>query len=321
MINGMLFGLWAVTTVIVGGNSSAQEITLTALTFLPPNVNFAIPFKRFVDKVNAEGKGLVQMRLLGPESIPQSEQGNALRTGVVDVAALNPGVYKTQVPEADVIYSTRHYSLAEMRKNGAFDVLNTLHTEKLNSRILTVYCDDVPMQIYMVKPVSKLDLRGFKVRTGSTFVAFLQALNASPVIIPPGEVYTALERGVVDGFTWPIWGLFDQGWDKYIKYRLDPGFQNSSIYVLFNNAKWNSLRPDQRSFLERMTVWLETEDYPAWSANYTSTERKRQDDAGVKAVDLGPELFAKADAALWDAAAQANPTLIGRVRPLIEKRN
>src|SRR2546430_3304961 len=185
-------------TAFAAGNARAQETTLTALTFLPPHINFAVPFKRFVDKVNAEGKGVIQMRLVGPESIPQSEQGNALRSGVVDIAALNAGIYKTQVPEADVIYTTKHYTLAEMRKNGAFDLLNKLHGDKLNSRILTAYCDDVPMQIYLTKPIDKLDLRGLKIRTGSTFAAFLQNLNASAVIIPPGEVYTSLERGVVD---------------------------------------------------------------------------------------------------------------------------
>ncbi len=40
----------------------------------------------------------------------------------------------------------------------------------------------------------------------------------------PGEVYTALERGVVDGYGWPITGIFDLGWHEKTKYRVDPGF-------------------------------------------------------------------------------------------------
>ena len=100
---------------------------------------------------------------------------------------------------------------------------------------------------------------------------------------------------------------------------MDPGFQNSSVYVLFNNTKWNALRPEQRSFIERMAVWLETEDYPKWSANYTASEVKRQNEAGVRAINLGSELAAKADASLWEAAAKANPSLIRQLKPLVEK--
>ena len=32
---------------------------------------------------------------------------------------------------------------------------------------------------------------------------FFQTLGATVVQTPPGEVYTALERGVVDGYGWP----------------------------------------------------------------------------------------------------------------------
>ena len=49
-------------------------------------------------------------------------------------------------------------------------------------------------------------------------------LGANVVTTPPGEVYTALERGVVDGYGWPILGIFDLGWQEKTKYRVDPGF-------------------------------------------------------------------------------------------------
>ena len=40
----------------------------------------------------------------------------------------------------------------------------------------------------------------------------------------PGEVFTGLERGVVDGYGWPLLGIFDFGWQEKTKYRLEPGF-------------------------------------------------------------------------------------------------
>jgi hypothetical protein len=40
-------------------------------------------------------------------------------------------------------------------------------------------------------------------------------------------VYTALERGVIDGYGWPIHALFDLNWQEKTKFRVDPGFYNA----------------------------------------------------------------------------------------------
>ena len=52
----------------------------------------------------------------------------------------------------------------------------------------------------------------------------------------PGEVYTALERGVVDGYGWPVTGIFDLGWDKVTKFRMEPAFYSVEVNVLVQVA-------------------------------------------------------------------------------------
>ena len=60
------------------GAASAQETTLNAVVFVPRNTTFGEIFVRFVDQVNKDGKGLVQIKLVGgPDAIPTFEQGNA----------------------------------------------------------------------------------------------------------------------------------------------------------------------------------------------------------------------------------------------------
>ena len=61
--------------------------------------------------------------------------------------------------------------------------------------------------------------RGLKLRIAPIYRDFFQKLGASVVQIAPGEVYTALERGVVDGYGWPLIGIFDLGWHEKTKYR------------------------------------------------------------------------------------------------------
>ncbi len=80
----------------------------------------------------------------------------------------------------------------------------------------------------------KPDLTGLKLRITPVYRDFFQALGATVVQTAPGEVYTALERGVVDGYGWPITGMFDLGWNEKTKYRVDPGFYTAEVSVLVN---------------------------------------------------------------------------------------
>ena len=70
------------------------EKKLRAGIWLPTQLVWAEPTKMFVERVNETGKGVIQINLTGPEGIPGGEQANALRSGLLDIATLTPGLYK-----------------------------------------------------------------------------------------------------------------------------------------------------------------------------------------------------------------------------------
>src|SRR5215212_5189510 len=97
-----LLALAAVSLTAWTGAAFAQETALSAVVFVPRNTTFGEIFVRFVDHVNQEGKGVVQINLRGgPDAIPTFEQGNAVRTGVVDMVSLAPTFYTNVCPECD----------------------------------------------------------------------------------------------------------------------------------------------------------------------------------------------------------------------------
>ena len=96
----MLKAAAAAAAALAAGVAAAQE-TLNAVLFVPRNTTFGEIFVRFVEHVNREGKGLVQVKLIGgPDAIPTFEQGNAVKTGVVDMASV-PTFYTNFCPECD----------------------------------------------------------------------------------------------------------------------------------------------------------------------------------------------------------------------------
>ena len=189
--------------------ASAQELTLRMVSAFAENSYYVKQLEKWIAKVNAEGKGVLQINFLGgPKAIPTFEAGNAVKTGVVDMA-LNTGAFYTNVmPEADFL-KLAQITVAEQRKNGAFDAINKVWNEKANTQYLARMVENQPFHIYLNKKIDKPDLTGLKIRISPVYRDFFQALNASVVTTPPGEVYTALERGVVDGYGWPIGGIFE----------------------------------------------------------------------------------------------------------------
>ena len=206
-----------------------RKSTLRLVSAFAENGIYVQRLQPWIQKFNAEGKGVLQINFIGgPKAIPTFEAGNAVKTGVVDMA-LNTGAFYTNVmPEADFLKLTQ-IPVAEQRRNGAFEAINKVWNEKGNMQYLARMVENQPFHIYTNKKIDKPDLTGQKIRITPVYRDFFQALNANVITTPPGEVYTALERGVVDGYGWPIGGIFDLNWHEKTKFRIDPGFYDAEV--------------------------------------------------------------------------------------------
>ena len=260
----------------------AAEVTLRGVSSFAENTVNSLHFERFVKKVNDEGKGLVQINYIGgPKAMPPFEVGNAVRNGVVDIANVTGAFYTNIMPESDALKLSQ-VPMAEQRKSGAYDYVNKLWNEKMNVQYLARAVDNSPFHLYLTKKIDKPDLTGLKVRITPVYRDFFQALGATVVQTAPGEVYTALERGVVDGYGWPISGIFDLGWQEKTKFRVDPGFYSAEVSILVNLNTWQRLDDQQRAFLNQQAVWVESlaGDY----LKLNEEEIKKQAAAGIQVI-------------------------------------
>jgi TRAP-type C4-dicarboxylate transport system substrate-binding protein len=154
----------AVVAAFASLPASAQEVTLRAVNAFQEGTAFAKPFEAFIEKVNAEGKGLVKINYIGgPKAMPPFEVGNAVKSGVVDIANVTGAFYTNLMPEAEALKLAER-TIQEQRKNGAWELINKLHNEKLNAYYLARTGDGVPFHLYLNKPIDKPDLKGLTIR-------------------------------------------------------------------------------------------------------------------------------------------------------------
>ena len=300
------------------GAAGAQEVTLRLVSAFAENGIYVQRLQPWIQKVNAQGKGTLQINFIGgPKAMPPFEVGNAVKTGVIDMALSTGAFYTNVMPEADFLKLTQ-VPVAEQRRNGAFDAINKVWNDKANMQYLARMVENQPFHIYTNKKVDKPDLSGQKIRITPVYRDFFQALGANVITTPPGEVYTSLERGVVDGYGWPIGGIFDLNWQEKTRYRIDPGFYDAEVSLVMNLPAYRKLTDTQRNFLQQQLLALEAEN--GFWARYTTDEIARQEKAGIQTIRFDAAT-AKAfhDRAYdvgWAAALKQSPEIAGRFKTL-----
>jgi TRAP-type C4-dicarboxylate transport system substrate-binding protein len=321
MFRKISLGLFA--TTIVCSSTFAEEVTLRAVTAFAEKTTYSRGFEKFIERVNADGKGIIQINYIGgPKAMPPFEVGNALKTGVIDIANTT-GAFTTNVmPEGDSWKLTER-PMAELRKNGGYDYMAKLYAEKMNAIFLARLVDNNPFHLYLNKPISTPDLTGLKIRITPVYRDFFQALGATVVQTPPGEVYTSLERGVVDGYGWPITGIFDLGWHEKTKYRVDPGFYTAEVSVLVNKTIWEKMSDAQRAVLRKAADLGEAEAAAEFSAE-NAKDTKRQAEAGIQTITFdaaAAEAYrAKAYQTGWDGIIKQSPEHGPKIKEFFSKK-
>src|SRR5690606_41802928 len=60
---------------------------------------------------------------------------------------------------------------------------------------------------------------------------------------------------------WPLVGITDFGWEKFLRYRIDPAFYKSDVVVLMNLSRWNQLSANARQILQETIAAYERTSY------------------------------------------------------------
>ena len=269
---------------------ASDVVTIKAVMAWPETYTSNGGFKDWVNRVNEQGKGKVVVKVIGgPEAVPVFEQLGALKRGVVDVVNTAAAYYMATIPEAEAFGLSR-LSPEEERSKGFYDIMADAH--KPHGLMYLGRMQGVaPLGVLCVKKeiTKPKDLVGLKIRSVPIYDAFLKELGAVPVTIPVPEIYTALERGVVDGFIQPLAGGFTSlGFHEVVKYIVNHYFYQLPGTALFNLDYWNKLPADTRDLLISTTKETERMVATYFMALHDGEIQKAQK-AGVKLIDFSKD--------------------------------
>ncbi len=282
------------------------------------------PWQSFVDKVNTEGKGLVQIpTTAGPETFSRRQWCNALKNGIIDIVGLAQSWCNNLVPGSEALNAATR-NLAEQRKVGAYDYIRDLFAQRANAYFYAQYGWGAHHYFFSNKPIRKIaDFKDQRLYRSGTIKVLLAKLGVQGVSRRPGQIYTAVERGVIDGFAMPLSAVAPFGLHKVVKYRIDPGIYNPAVMLLINLDTWKKLDSRQKAFMEKVALHLEGELDRGFADKTKAMGERLVTKQGITLLKFDPSEAAKfsklANDAVWEGAIKAAPKTAPRLRQLLMK--
>jgi len=173
------------------------------------------------------------------------------------------------------------------------------------------------------KPITKPeDLVGLKIRVRQTEIeiAMVEALGAIPVAMAFGEVYTALQTGVIDGAenNEPSYGPYGVRHYEVAKYLTLDGHLRNPEVILISKATWDRLSPEDRVLLREAALAAATYQASLWDDYVQKTMVElRKPESGVTIIEVDVSAFQAAMSPVYARFRNRFDTPIGNLIDLI----
>ncbi len=268
-------------------------------------------YKEFAQRVQEKTGGRLEIRIHPGSSLyPMQETHLALIDGRAEIGPVGP-IIMTDIFLAtgvvDLPFMTS--SLEEHRKTA--EGLRKFFADELGKRGLVLLAVNTwpSQQLFSTKrPIKTVeDWKGLKIRIkGSEEAALTSALGGSPVSVPFGELYTALQRGVAEGAITSATNVIPMKLSEVTKYINYWHFTGAGLDLLTANRKaWEALPPDVRSAVTAVIREMPLEDKQwADAKSWDARAGKEAQERGMTIVEVPPgeiEKARKLARPVWDA--------------------
>jgi len=236
-------------TLAGAGGAAAKTIELKLASFMAPTqVQHTQVLEPWAKKINEQTNGQVKVTIFAASALgkPQEHFDMAVK-GIADISfpilSYSPGRFKlSTVLELPFMMTT-----SEAISAALWQIYEKYCQDEFKDvKVLWLFQHGSSQLFTVKKPVKTLaDLDGMKIRCTNPLVnKSITMMGASPVFMPVPEVYTALERGVLDGTTISYEGLVAFKQAEVVKYATTLDMYALNMAIVMNKKKWESLPED-----------------------------------------------------------------------------
>ena len=283
------------------------EVTLVYAEVNPLDTIVGQTDQAFADKVHELSGGKIKIEIqasgvLGSENDVLDAMlggGGTIDMSRISAFALTPyGGQKSKLLSIPYTFVSRDHFWNFATSDLAPEFLLEPHEAGTGVRGL-FYGEEGFRHFFTVDPVNGIeDLKGMKLRVSNDPVmnGMVNGLGASPTVVSFGELYSALQTGVVDGAEQPIANYKSNAFPEVAPNLILDGHTLGAIQVIITDEAWDGLTEEQQNIL--MEAGKYASDYNRKiSAEAEAKVLEELKTAGVNVVEV-------TDMAPWQAAVK-----------------
>ncbi|WP_395754876.1 TRAP transporter substrate-binding protein [Edwardsiella ictaluri] len=285
----------AVLSLIAGGARAAEKVTLKLAHNLERSHVVHQAFEQMAKEVQQLSNGNMRIRIY-----PSSQMGSAretlelLQNGALDMtkgsgsdlesfdniyAIYNmPYLFKDQQHFNNVVYGPVGKEIMDSTKDKGFFAMSAYVAGTRS--------------FYAKKPItSPADLKGLKIRVQAspTTIKMVELMGGSPTPISFGEVYTAMQQGVVDGAENNIPSWVQTRHIEIANVLSEDEHASIPDYLVIATKTWEKLTPEQQAILTKAARNSEVYQQKLWDkVDAESRAQAKAMGASIVSVDKAP---------------------------------
>ncbi|RTR02432.1 TRAP transporter substrate-binding protein [Halomonas nitroreducens] len=254
--------------------------------------------KAWADNVEQMSDGRIAIEILPVGAVVQANQTlQAVESGILQGHLTDPSYFTGRDPAFGMIgnlvgaWSDPYDFLDYMNHAGGEALYNKL-VEPYGLHLIGAAATGLE-SLPSTKPIRSVeDMQGLKLRAPEGMVYnIFEAAGATPVNLPGSEVYTGLEKGVIDAADYTVFATNQsQGLHEFAPYPLYPGFHSlPMVAVSLNKDIWDGLPADLKAILETSVDDLAYEMVAELKTRDLEAVREARQDPDIEIIDLPAE--------------------------------
>lgn len=269
MIKRLSLGFFCLTAAAV--LPASAETTMTFSHFVPTTHRVHAGAEMWAESIEEESNGSVDVRIFPAEQLGKAvDHYDMIASGQVSAGWFVPGYTPGRFPIVEAGELPFMITEAAPGARALHEWYAPYAKREMSEIRFCAFATHDPGRIHTREPVADVaDMKGVKIRPASAVVGnYLSALGAIPVKLSAPEARQGVERGVVDGATFPWHTIINFGLAQNLKYHLDlPLYVPMAIYGI-NPDFYAGLTDDQKKIIDAhcSPEWSEklTADWANW---------------------------------------------------------
>jgi tripartite ATP-independent transporter DctP family solute receptor len=230
--------------------------------------------------------------VLGSEKeVVEQVQANAIQMTRISLGIVGPVVPDVNVFNLPFVFRDQAHMRAVIDGPIGQEILDKITHSPEAKLVALAWMDGGTRNLYTKKPVRDVaDLKGMKIRVqgNPVFIDTINAMGGNGIAMATGEIFSALQTGVIDGAENNMPTLLEHN-----------HYQNAKFYtltehlilpepVVISKAAWEKMSPEQQALVKKLAVEAQAEERVLWDKKSADSETKLKA-AGVEFITLTPD--------------------------------